>query len=510
MRLQLISILCVVLNPLLTAAAADSCRPQSEAPLLPVRIGQKYGFIDRTGRLAIKPQFESVQHFSEGRAFVWFGDTRHAYIDETGNVVAKTGYMFADEDTNFHEGLAPSCTDDDMCGYIDRDGNVVIPRQFKAADVPSNALHRFSEGLAAVEVDGKLGYIDKAGKWIIEPQFHSAEPFFEGLAAVEVDGKYGFIDRRGKFIIRPQYDLATRFSEGLARVNVGWNQKALNSQDPGWNQGKWGFINRKGTFTIQATYDWVDDFRCGVAMVRTVDKKVAMVNRAGNVVVQPGDKRAGYFSDGLLPVKDENGRFGYVNPEGQLVIQPQFTSADQYIRGLARVTIRQVEAYIDTTGRYVWKFPSEQYVPEHGESEVRAWSVGHVEVHLELTNLWDQDVILPKCGEASYEVQLCDQFLAFEQLTDKGWVQVQEKPNCCGVRGYPIYKRMTINPGSHVYATFSFDPRGLLIDNKKPLRLRVFVYEWKDDGMIVPTPLLNRKTHAVFSEEFELPKPPEW
>ena len=61
--------------------------------------------------------------------------------------------------------------------------------------------------------DGKWGYIDKSGKFVIDPQFDYAEGFSEGLAAVrsgdEKTGKWGFIDRSGKYAITPQWDHAT-------------------------------------------------------------------------------------------------------------------------------------------------------------------------------------------------------------------------------------------------------------------------------------------------------------
>lgn len=111
-----------------------------------------------------------------------------------------------------------------MCGYIDRNGSVAIARRYKADRFP-NAVRRFSEDLAAVEVDGKWGYIDKQGRMAVPPQFETAEAFSEGLAAVEVDGKYGFIDKSGEFVIKPRFDLATKFSDGFARVIVGWNKE---------------------------------------------------------------------------------------------------------------------------------------------------------------------------------------------------------------------------------------------------------------------------------------------
>jgi len=92
----------------------------------------------------------------------------------------------------------------------------------------------FSEGLAAVKVNGKWGFIDKTGKIVIKPQFDSErQDFSEGLALVKVNGKWGFIDKMGKMVIKPQFDEAYGFSGGLASVLIG---------------KKRGYINKKGEY----------------------------------------------------------------------------------------------------------------------------------------------------------------------------------------------------------------------------------------------------------------------
>jgi hypothetical protein len=53
--------------------------------------------------------------------------------------------------------------------------------------------YRFSEGLAVVVVDNKFGYIDRTSKFVIEPQFTSAESFSNGLAMVFAHGKSMYI-----------------------------------------------------------------------------------------------------------------------------------------------------------------------------------------------------------------------------------------------------------------------------------------------------------------------------
>lgn len=62
----------------------------------------------------------------------------------------------------------------------------------------------FEEGLAAVEINGKVGFIDKNNRFVIAPKFEpmkNLKGFSQGLAAVKVGDKYGYIDKTGKFII---------------------------------------------------------------------------------------------------------------------------------------------------------------------------------------------------------------------------------------------------------------------------------------------------------------------
>lgn len=105
--------------------------------------------------------------------------------------------------------------------YIDRTSGtpMMIPGEYDHA-------WRFSEGKAAVCVNGKLGFIDKHGKYIIEPLFaYSSNPkygldqynrqlehfvdftFNEGLCPmIGSNNKYGLIDKSGIWRLEPKYE----------------------------------------------------------------------------------------------------------------------------------------------------------------------------------------------------------------------------------------------------------------------------------------------------------------
>ena len=104
----------------------------------------------------------------------------------------------------------------------------------------------FAEGLAAMKLKGKWGYIDKNGNQTIPFQFDEADAFKDNLARVKQNDKYGFIDKSGNNVIPCIY-------ENIGTFDMQVNMKMINNNldkikglaDVQFN-GKWGYINKKG------------------------------------------------------------------------------------------------------------------------------------------------------------------------------------------------------------------------------------------------------------------------
>jgi hypothetical protein len=149
-----------------------------------------------------------------------------------------------DTPIEFHEGLA-AVEKDGKWGYIDTLENVVIPHLYDSAG-------HFADGVAVVGLNKKIGAINKSGMVIIAIKYDSIGRFTDSVTIVGHNGKYGFVDISGKEVISLKYDSIGRFTDSLAMVS---------------DSGKYGFVDISGKEVIAPLYESVTPFVGGWATV---------------------------------------------------------------------------------------------------------------------------------------------------------------------------------------------------------------------------------------------------
>jgi hypothetical protein len=187
---------------------------------------EKLAAIDKTGKIVfeIDPKYEVKDGFSDGMLLVGLKNVdgkadKFGFLDKTGKVAIEPKYITA---FPFSEGLAAVSMHDERYGkkdvyhgYIDTSGKTAIEFQFKQA-LP------FSEGLAAViSEDGgdNFEFIDKTGKMAINRRFPQVGDFHDGLVVSQDPLAYTLIDKTGSSVGEREYGTArNNFSEGLAIV----------------------------------------------------------------------------------------------------------------------------------------------------------------------------------------------------------------------------------------------------------------------------------------------------
>ena len=245
--------------------------------------------------------------------------------------------------------------------------NFAIAPQFES-------VRDFADGLAAVQINGKWGYIDKTGNRVIQPQFDKINDFSEGLALVWIAGQnWNYINKTGNFITKWGFTEknADEFSQGLARACIvrtcGYIDQTGNFAIGRRFRGagtfskeglagvvindKWGYIDNTGNLVIPPQFDSAEYFAEGLAGV-VINDKWGYIDKTGNLVIPPQFDSIEPFVEGLAGVKI-NDKWGYIDKTGNLVIPPQFDSAAYFAEGLAGVKIGDKWGYIDNTGNFV-------------------------------------------------------------------------------------------------------------------------------------------------------------
>ena len=192
---------------------------------------KKWGFVNKTGEVAVNPQFSRVSNFSDGKCGVTNADRKWGFIDVEGKIIIN--YQF-DGAGDFENGKCV-VTHADKQGVIDQDGKYIINPQFQNMQIDGD--------MFLISQDGKWGWCDEEGKVTINTQFSKAFPFNGNeITSVKSGDKYGYVDRDGKFVINPQFDNAMPFSGKLALVV---------------STDKIGFIDNDGKYVINPQFDGI-------------------------------------------------------------------------------------------------------------------------------------------------------------------------------------------------------------------------------------------------------------
>ena len=255
---------------------------------------------------------------------------------KTGDVVIPFKYDFA---YAFSEGLA-AVKLKGKWGFIDKSGKVVVPIKY-------DGVIDFSEGFARVGLSdkwgvvNKWGIVNKSGKEIVPLKYNYVWDFNEGLASVilmDKDGyiKSGFVNKSGKVVVPLKYDKGKDFSEGLAAVEL---------------KGKWGFIDKSGKVVVPLKYDWASRFNGGLAKVE-LNGKSRVINKSGKVVMSLKHVVDEDFSEGLAAV-ELKGKWGFVDKFGKEIVPPKYDDAQDFCEGFARVQLKNKYGFIDKSGKVV-------------------------------------------------------------------------------------------------------------------------------------------------------------
>ena len=245
-------------NCLLQKSLAGT-KPQLSEGIITFKEDGLYGFMDMGGNILVPPSYPYAGTFSEGLAAVTNKKGEIGYVDREGTVqIEFRKGTFGGE---FENGRAAFYKTDDQGGLIDRNGDWVIKPKYHSCyynescqvweleygdfdgteDVYYFQTGMLVKGISLVkEITSEylVAYEgSKAALFLIgdsdysKVKFDYLENFSEGLAVARANGKYGYINTQGEWVIAPQFSNARSFSDGLAAVCDGeqWGYISVDS-----------------------------------------------------------------------------------------------------------------------------------------------------------------------------------------------------------------------------------------------------------------------------------------
>lgn len=252
---------------------------KSTSHIAPTRLGDLYdirasdgliGLVDNTGKYVVPPQYDKIEkivpeleqkwkpqrEYSPNYFNVW-KNGKCGLIDQSGVQLIPAKFELV---ATYNRGHAV-VLDRGNYGIVDANGDYLIKPNYKLITMYDDVIaaldhqqnwHLFDSSgkLLPLHIDGAVG--ENSQPWL-----------YDGMAAVIIGDKCGFINSRGEVAITPQYDLTKHFSSGYGLVQKG---------------GMWRYIDKTGKLIKSMTFADAEPLKMGGATVTVAGPLFTFVN----------------------------------------------------------------------------------------------------------------------------------------------------------------------------------------------------------------------------------------
>ncbi len=178
---------------------------------------------------------------------------------------------------------------DGKWGYVNSKGKMVLPFQYEEAN------GRF------VKMNGKWGTIDEQGLPVIPCTYASLSDGGALIIASEDGQRFGFIDPAGKKVIDMIYDACEPFDDGTSILKTagGYSMRTTAGLAKVKFQGKWGMIDGTGRYFLYPKFTdiWTFFGNAQYTWFSFNGKDYGAIHRSGQIVLPTYFNEVGLFDD---------------------------------------------------------------------------------------------------------------------------------------------------------------------------------------------------------------------
>lgn len=292
-----------------------------------VESGGGFGYIDKTGNMVLPP----MQYYYDGPVSEGLIRARHnskwGYVDTKGKVIIDFQY---DSVEPFVDGWAYVSffkkIKKPIGWFIDKQGNKL---DFQGASSPP-------PGFWQIVGRGKHFFGGTSDKYYqFFPYTASATHFHDGLSEVIKDNKFGLINAKGEIVLDFKYDKITTFFNDIVVATLTENEVSYTLA-----------LDRNFKELFRST-DAFSPFNEGVAVLHQKDRgqeeKQGLIAKTGVVLIPPTYDKVFDSEDQMVLVKNGNGlgseKYGFFDSTGKQVTDLMYSYATPFSEGLALIGV---------------------------------------------------------------------------------------------------------------------------------------------------------------------------
>lgn len=234
----------------------------------PVQQYDRWGIIDTLGNEILPCRFDFVT--LPDHSLVFAGEKNYMALYRLPSV---SGAKAVQLTPPLYEPVTPvtqnriGVSRDDKQGFLDLEGDEIIPCKY-------DEIGLFRHGRTLARIDNHYGIIDTIGLTILPLEYENNTTkgnkyiYYDSLALVEKNGRLGYVDLNGEFVIPLSLEQAYHFSQGLAAVR---------------HNGYWGYINTHGDIYLPLIFQFASPFQWDRAEVLYQGRSL-IIDRNGKCV----------------------------------------------------------------------------------------------------------------------------------------------------------------------------------------------------------------------------------
>ncbi len=318
---------------------------ENEGKYLLAKESSGYGIINIDGKYIMEPVLEKLEHTS-GNFFYGFNEDQYFLIEGT-ELSADIRY------NSYHEIRKEG---DLLTEYIRGKLRRVMDWEGIILDtIGMENVQLISKGNMLVQMrDEKIGLLGDTG-WKVKPVSNVEKifPGTDGYFPAQFENKIGVIDNAGNWTIQPEFDEIKLLSEEMAAYLDG---------------GKTGLISINGEILSSPKWNDVKDFKDGLAISSVNESSFLITNSGQEVMTEGYENILRIDSDNFLIEKE--GKVGMIDRNGKSLLDVNYDAIQQMEEGLFLVNNEGKYGLADAEGSLIFPVAYEEILIDYGTDEV--------------------------------------------------------------------------------------------------------------------------------------------